>query len=81
MDPVTKVSTGQSFTLKYHYCEDIFDILVLRQNFVLARQRDWQPGDRFRSTIGDSWWEGRLGSLKAFNDKRPKSMYLYCSIT
>ena len=76
VDPANGKLTGQYFTLKYHYVADICDILVLRQNYDLALQRNWQPGDRFRAIIGDSWWEGHLEARKPLSAECPNSMFL-----
>ena len=76
MDPANGVVTKEGFTLKYHYVEDICDILVLRQNYDLAVQRNWQPGDRFRAIIGNSWWEGHLEGREPLSAECPNSMFL-----
>lgn len=76
MDPATGVLTGESFTLKYHDVADVLDFLVLRQNYELAIQRNWQPGDRFRSIIDDLWWEGQLETREPFQPQCPDSMFL-----
>ena len=59
LDPDTGVKTGQS-SLKYHDIADVFDFLVLRQKFDKAIRCNWQPGERFRAVIGDSWWHGHV---------------------
>lgn len=76
MDPATGVLTGESFTLKYHDVADVLDFLVLKQNYELAIQRNWQPGDRFRSIIDDLWWEGQLETREPFQPQCPDSMFL-----
>ena len=76
MDPVTGVLTGECFTLKYHDVPDICDILVLRQNYDMALQRNWQPGDRFRAIVGNSWWEGYLEAREPLSAECPNSLFL-----
>ena len=76
VDPVTGVLTGECFTLKYHDVPDICDILVLRQNYDMALQRNWHPGDRFRAIVGNSWWEGHLEARKPLSAECPNSMFL-----
>ena len=76
MDPANGVVTKEGFTLKYHYVEDICDILVLRQNYDLAVQRNWQPGDRFRAIVGNSWCEGQLEGREPLSAEYPNSMFL-----
>ena len=76
VDPVTGVLTGECFTLKYHDVADILDILVLRQNYDLALQRNWQPGDRFRAIVGNSWWEGYLEAREPLSAECPNSLFL-----
>lgn len=75
MDPAGGL-TGESFTLKYHDVADVLDFLVLRQSYELAIQRNWKPGDRFRSIIDDMWWEGQLETREPFNATCPNSMFL-----
>ena len=79
MDPATGVLTGESFTLKYCVIEDVEDFLVLRLHYELAVKRNWRPGDRFRSIIGNAWWEGDFIKQKPFLD-RPKSEFASCCI-
>ena len=76
MDPVTGVLTGECFTLKYHDVADILDFLVLRQNYDMALQRNWQPGDRFRAIVGNSWWEGHLEAREPLSAECPNSFFL-----
>ena len=54
MDPTSGVLTGESFTLKYCDVENVEDFLVLRQIYDSGLKRNWQPGDRFRSIIGNA---------------------------
>ena len=76
VDPVIGVLTTECFTLKYHYVADILDFLVLRQNYDMALQRNWQPGDRFRSIVGNSWWEGQLEAREPLSAECPNSLFL-----
>ena len=76
MDPANGQLTGECFTLKYHYVADILDLLVLRQNYDLALQRNWQPGDRFRAIVGNSWWEGHLEAREPLSAECPNSLFL-----
>ena len=77
---VNGVLIGEPFTLKYHHDAGPLDFLVLRQNFDLAVQRNWQSGYRFRSFIDDTWKEGRLLAREPLSPKCPSSMFLCCRI-
>ena len=70
------VSSGESFTLKYHDIDTIEDFLILRQNYDISLQRNWQPGDRFRSIIDDHWWEGQIVFRKPYKRSRPESQFI-----
>ena len=78
LNPVTL--TGESFTLQYHYNADIWDFLVLRQNYDLAIQRNWLPGQRFRSISSNKWWEGNLENRTPICAKYLNSLFLCCLI-
>ena len=69
-DPLTGALTGKSFSLKFCDVENVKDFLVLRQNYDVALQRKWKPGDRFRSIIDNNWWEGQLVLRKSYKPLR-----------
>ena len=67
------------FTLKYCDIENVEDFLVLRLHYEEALQRKWCPVDRFRSLIGNVWWEGEFLERKPYTD-RPESKFTCCRI-
>ncbi|KAM4795606.1 bromodomain and WD repeat-containing protein 1 [Rhinophrynus dorsalis] len=75
IDHVSRKLTDQAFSLKYHDMPDVIDFLVLRQFYDHARQRNWQPGDRFRSIIDDAWWFGTVLSQEPYQTDYPDSLF------
>ncbi|XP_041088792.1 bromodomain and WD repeat-containing protein 3 [Polyodon spathula] len=65
----------KSFSVKYHDMPDVIDFLVLRQCYEEARQRDWQPNDRFRSVIDDAWWFGTILCQEPYQPEYPDSHF------
>ncbi|XP_066478380.1 bromodomain and WD repeat-containing protein 1 isoform X2 [Tiliqua scincoides] len=80
MDHVTGQLQDKSFSLKYHDMPDVIDFLVLRQFYDEARQRNWQPCDRFRSIIDDAWWFGTVLSQEPFQPQYPDSPFQCYSV-
>ncbi|KAJ6662401.1 hypothetical protein lerEdw1_011814 [Lerista edwardsae] len=80
MDHVTGQLQDKSFSLKYHDMPDVIDFLVLRQFYDEARQRNWQPYDRFRSIIDDAWWFGIVLSQEPFQPQYPDSPFQCYSV-
>ena len=76
MDPVNGISTGTSFTVKYHYVDSGFDILVMRQKFDMGLYRNWQPSDRFRVVSEDNWFEGLIVTREPLVPYLPHSFLL-----
>ncbi|XP_063161419.1 bromodomain and WD repeat-containing protein 1 [Candoia aspera] len=80
MDHVTGQLQDKSFSLKYHDMPDVIDFLVLRQFYDEARQRNWQPYDRFRSIIDDAWWFGTVLSQEPYQPQYPDSPFQCYSV-
>ncbi|XP_061483645.1 bromodomain and WD repeat-containing protein 1 isoform X3 [Rhineura floridana] len=80
MDHVTGQLLDKSFSLKYHDMPDVIDFLVLRQFYDEARQRNWQPNDRFRSIIDDAWWFGTVLSQEPYQPQYPDSPFQCYSV-
>ncbi|XP_054829119.1 bromodomain and WD repeat-containing protein 1 isoform X2 [Eublepharis macularius] len=80
MDHVTGQLQDKSFSLKYHDMPDVIDFLVLRQFYSEARQRNWQPYDRFRSIIDDAWWFGTVLSQEPYQPQYPDSPFQCYSV-
>ncbi|XP_048348579.1 bromodomain and WD repeat-containing protein 1 isoform X2 [Sphaerodactylus townsendi] len=80
MDHVSGQLLDKSFSLKYHDMPDVIDFLVLRQFFDEARQRNWQPYDRFRSIIDDAWWFGTILSQEPYQLQYPDSPFQCYSV-
>ncbi|XP_062982693.1 bromodomain and WD repeat-containing protein 1 isoform X3 [Elgaria multicarinata webbii] len=80
MDHVTGQLQDKSFSLKYHDMPDVIDFLVLRQFYDEARQRNWQPRDRFRSIIDDAWWFGTVLSQEPYQSQYPDSPFQCYSV-
>ncbi|XP_015744769.1 bromodomain and WD repeat-containing protein 1 isoform X2 [Python bivittatus] len=80
MDHVTGQLQDKSFSLKYHDMPDVIDFLVLRQFYDEARQRNWQPCDRFRSIIDDAWWFGTVLSQEPYQPQYPDSPFQCYSV-
>ncbi|XP_034779487.2 bromodomain and WD repeat-containing protein 3-like [Acipenser ruthenus] len=75
IDHGTGKLTDKSFSVKYHDMPDVIDFLVLRQCYEEARQRDWQPNDRFRSVIDDAWWFGTILCQEPYQPEYPDSHF------
>ncbi|KAJ8405733.1 hypothetical protein AAFF_G00311700 [Aldrovandia affinis] len=75
LDRVSGKMTGESFSLKYHDMPDVIDFLVLQQFYNEAKERNWQPGVRFRSIIDDAWWFGSVESQQPFQPEYPDSLF------
>ncbi|KAM9316037.1 PH-interacting protein [Gastrophryne carolinensis] len=75
LDSETGKLTGGAFTMKYHDMPDVIDFLVLRQQFDVARRRQWSIGDRFRSVIDDAWWFGTIESQEPLQPDYPDSLF------
>ncbi|XP_050018018.1 bromodomain and WD repeat-containing protein 1 isoform X1 [Alexandromys fortis] len=75
IDPATGRLTDKSFSIRYHDMPDVIDFLVLRQFYDEARQRNWQPCDRFRSIIDDAWWFGTVLSQEPYQPQYPDSHF------
>ncbi|XP_053168906.1 bromodomain and WD repeat-containing protein 1 isoform X2 [Hemicordylus capensis] len=80
MDHITGQLQDKSFSLKYHDMPDVIDFLVLRQFYDEARQRNWQPYDRFRSIIDDAWWFGTVLSQEPYQPQYPDSPFQCYSV-
>ena len=78
-DPETGVLTGKLFPLKFCDVENVKDFLVLRQDYDVALQRKWEPGDPFRSIIGNNWREGQLVAREPYKPPR-ESEFNSCRI-
>ena len=62
IDEKTGKLTGVRFTIKYHDMAHVVDFVILRQFYEKAIEKNWRPGDRFRSIIDDNWYVmGQLG--------------------
>ncbi|XP_018496053.1 bromodomain and WD repeat-containing protein 3 [Galendromus occidentalis] len=68
-------NSADAFWIRYHDCSDVIDFLVLHQIFQTARERDWKPGDRFRSIIEDQWWLGTIKTHEPIQPEFPDSMF------
>ncbi|XP_066555723.1 bromodomain and WD repeat-containing protein 3 isoform X2 [Amia ocellicauda] len=75
IDHGTGKLTDKSFSVKYHDMPDVIDFLVLRQCYEEARQRNWQPDDRFRSVIDDAWWFGTIVCQEPYQPEYPDSHF------
>ncbi|KAG7470510.1 hypothetical protein MATL_G00114580 [Megalops atlanticus] len=75
IDPGTGKLGDKSFSIKYHDMPDVIDFLVLRQSYDEARQRIWQPNDRFRSVIDDAWWFGTIVCQEPYQADYPDSHF------
>ncbi|XP_008825134.2 bromodomain and WD repeat-containing protein 1 isoform X2 [Nannospalax galili] len=75
IDPATGRLTDRSFSIRYHDMPDVIDFLVLRQFYDEARQRNWQPCDRFRSIIDDAWWFGTVLNQEPYQPQYPDSHF------
>lgn len=73
-DPVD-ASCAEPFWIRYHDTSDVIDFLVLYQSFQTAMERDWKPGDRFRSIIEDQWWLGTIAQHEPIQSEFPDSMF------
>uniref|UniRef100_A0A8C9TS44 Bromodomain and WD repeat domain containing 3 n=1 Tax=Scleropages formosus TaxID=113540 RepID=A0A8C9TS44_SCLFO len=80
LDPITGKMTGESFSLKYHDMPDVIDFLVLQQFYCEAKERNWQPGLRFRSIIDDAWWFGSVEDQQPFQPEYPDSLFQCYSV-
>ncbi|XP_033002928.1 bromodomain and WD repeat-containing protein 1 isoform X3 [Lacerta agilis] len=80
MDHITGQLLDKSFSLKYHDMPDVIDFLVLSQFHEEARQRNWQPNDRFRSIIDDAWWFGTVLSQEPYQPQYPDSPFQCYSV-
>lgn len=69
--------TGVKFTIKYHDMAHVVDFVILRQFYEKAIEKNWRPGDRFRSIIDDSWYFGVIESHTPFQEEYPRS-YFQC---
>ena len=72
---VNGLLTGESFILKYHDVENVADFLILRPQYDLAIKRHWQPGERFRNFIGDTWLAGEIVKREACSATFPDSVF------
>uniref|UniRef100_A0AAY4ETC5 Bromo domain-containing protein n=1 Tax=Denticeps clupeoides TaxID=299321 RepID=A0AAY4ETC5_9TELE len=75
IDHGTGQITARSFSVKYHDMPDVIDFLVLRQSYDEARNRVWQPNDRFRSVIDDAWWFGTVICQEPYQPEYPDSHF------
>ncbi|PWA22989.1 hypothetical protein CCH79_00002070 [Gambusia affinis] len=75
LDPVSGKMTNESFSLKYHDMPDVIDFLVLQQFYNEAKERNWQPGMRFRSIIDDAWWFGSVEDQEPLQLEYPDSLF------
>uniref|UniRef100_A0AAR2KAN6 Bromo domain-containing protein n=1 Tax=Pygocentrus nattereri TaxID=42514 RepID=A0AAR2KAN6_PYGNA len=75
LDPLSGKMTGESFSLKYHDMPDVIDFLVLQQFYNEAKERNWQPGQRFRSIIDDAWWFGSVENQQPYQPEYPDSLF------
>ncbi|MFT7803382.1 bromodomain and WD repeat-containing protein 3-like isoform X4 [Arapaima gigas] len=75
IDHATGKLTDKSFSVKYHDMPDVIDFLVLKQSYDEARQRMWQPNDRFRSIIDDAWWFGTIVCQEPYQPEYPDSHF------
>ncbi|XP_061072702.1 bromodomain and WD repeat-containing protein 3 isoform X2 [Conger conger] len=81
IDPGTGRLSDKSFSLKYHDMPDVIDFLVLKQSYDEARQRVWQPNDRFRSVIDDAWWFGSILRQEPYQLAYPDSLFQCFKVT
>lgn len=65
---------------RYHDMPDVVDFLVLRQTFTTAVERQWKPGDRFRSIIDNAWWCGTIAAQEPYQAVYPDSLFLCYSV-
>uniref|UniRef100_A0A673KRE5 Bromo domain-containing protein n=1 Tax=Sinocyclocheilus rhinocerous TaxID=307959 RepID=A0A673KRE5_9TELE len=75
LDPTSGKMTNESFNLKYHDMPDVIDFLVLQQFYNEAKERNWQPGQHFRSIIDDAWWFGSVECQEPFQSEYPDSLF------
>uniref|UniRef100_A0A671MYB9 Bromodomain and WD repeat-containing protein 3-like n=1 Tax=Sinocyclocheilus anshuiensis TaxID=1608454 RepID=A0A671MYB9_9TELE len=75
LDPTSGKMTNESFSLKYHDMPDVIDFLVLQQFYNEAKERNWQPGQHFRSIIDDAWWFGSVECQEPFQSEYPDSLF------
>uniref|UniRef100_A0A8C2DLQ5 Bromodomain and WD repeat domain containing 3 n=1 Tax=Cyprinus carpio TaxID=7962 RepID=A0A8C2DLQ5_CYPCA len=75
LDPTSGKMTNESFSLKYHDMPDVIDFLVLQQFYNEAKERNWQPGQHFRSIIDDAWWFGTVECQEPFESEYPDSLF------
>uniref|UniRef100_A0A8C2CCK5 Bromodomain and WD repeat domain containing 3 n=1 Tax=Cyprinus carpio TaxID=7962 RepID=A0A8C2CCK5_CYPCA len=75
LDPISGKMTNESFSLKYHDMPDVIDFLVLQQFYNEAKERNWQPGQHFRSIIDDAWWFGSVECQEPFQSDYPDSLF------
>uniref|UniRef100_A0A8C1D720 Bromodomain and WD repeat domain containing 3 n=1 Tax=Cyprinus carpio carpio TaxID=630221 RepID=A0A8C1D720_CYPCA len=75
LDPTSGKMTNESFSLKYHDMPDVIDFLVLQQFYNEAKERNWQPGQHFRSIIDDAWWFGSVECQEPFESEYPDSLF------
>ncbi|KAL9968709.1 hypothetical protein ACROYT_G020827 [Oculina patagonica] len=75
INPETGNSTGATFTVKYHDVADVLDFLILRQAYDISINRNWRPGDRFRSVIDETWWAGEITDRSPFQTEFPDSHF------
>ncbi|XP_031429776.1 bromodomain and WD repeat-containing protein 1 [Clupea harengus] len=75
IDHGTGKLTDKTFSIKYHDMPDVIDFLVLRQCYDEARNRIWQPNDRFRSVIDDCWWFGTIVCQEPYQHEYPDSHF------
>uniref|UniRef100_A0A672MIX7 Bromodomain and WD repeat domain containing 3 n=1 Tax=Sinocyclocheilus grahami TaxID=75366 RepID=A0A672MIX7_SINGR len=75
LDPTSGKMTNESFSLKYHDMPDVIDFLVLQQFYNEAKERNWQPGQHFRSIIDDAWWFGSVECQEPFQSDYPDSLF------
>lgn len=67
---------NQTFTVKYHWMADVFDFLVLKQNYDTAVQRPWAPRDRFRYMVNDAWRIGQITARAPYSGDFSDSQFL-----
>ncbi|XP_065837497.1 bromodomain and WD repeat-containing protein 3-like isoform X2 [Oscarella lobularis] len=71
---------GRSFSLRYHDMPDVPDFLIPYNHFRKAVKRKWSLGDRFKSMIDESWWNGTVVAHEPWNPSVSNSLWQCYSV-